>query len=119
MGKNHLDFSTSSLEVLGNEYLVTPQVDTPPLQEAYGMALFISNIHCYLVEVMWDIFAGIVELIACWLVGSKNRLAFPLFIIASITWVFVALDRHIYGLLIVVIPAIGINIRNWIKWSEE
>jgi hypothetical protein len=68
---------------------------------------------------MWDIFAGIVELVACYLVGNKNRIAFPLFIIAGITWIFVAVDRHIFGLLIVVVPSIGINIRNYIKWGEK
>lgn len=65
-----------------------------------------------------DIIAGLLELSANWMLGNKNRIAFILFNLANLFWIWVALEHKIYGLLIVVIPAILINIRNWIKWSK-
>ena len=65
-----------------------------------------------------DIIAGLLGLSANWMLGNKNRIAFILFNLANLFWIWVALEHKIYGLLIVVIPAILINIRNWIKWSK-
>lgn len=66
-----------------------------------------------------DIIAGFIELIAAWLVGNKNRLGFVLFILSGIIWSEVAIRTHIYGLLIVCVPMIFINIRNYIKWGDK
>ena len=65
-----------------------------------------------------DIIAGILELTGSWLIGNKKRIGFIINIIACSMWVYVAFISHVYGLLIVVIPAIFINIRNFKKWSE-
>lgn len=64
-----------------------------------------------------DILAGILELIGLWLVGNKSRIGFVLNFIGCVTWSFIAYHRGIYGLLIVVVPGIFINIRNFVKWK--
>ena len=66
-----------------------------------------------------DILAGIVELIGLWVVGNKNRISFILFIVCNLLWIYVAFSKHIYGLLIVSIPALLINTRNFIKWGKD
>ena len=64
-----------------------------------------------------DWIAGILELIALYIVGSKNRFGFLLNLVVATCWIsHVYLIRESYGLLVVVIPAIFINIRNYIKW---
>ena len=66
-----------------------------------------------------DWLAGGSELIGSWLVGSKRRLGFILNACCCVTWAFVAVNREIYGLLLVVIPAAFINIRNYRRWQKE
>lgn len=63
-----------------------------------------------------DIFAGIFELIGNYLIGNKNKFGFLINIVSCFIWIYVAIIFHIYGLLIVVVPAIIINIRNFFKW---
>lgn len=65
-----------------------------------------------------DLIAGFFELIAIWLVGNKNKFAFILYNLANFVWIYVAIDKKIYGLLLVVLPAIIINIRNYVRWSK-
>ena len=66
-----------------------------------------------------DILAGILELIGIWKVGDKKKIAFVFYTFANLIWIYVAFHAHVYGLLLVVIPAIVMNIRNWLKWSRE
>lgn len=66
-----------------------------------------------------DIIAGIIELIAVWMIGNKIRFSFILFNVASGFWIYSAITHRMYGLLLVCIPAIFINIRNYIKWGKE
>ena len=61
--------------------------------------------------------AGIIELTALWIIGSKNKYAFLLFIIGNIMWSYIAIKIKLYGLLLVTVPAMGLNIRNYIKWQ--
>ena len=68
---------------------------------------------------MVDWIAGILELSGGWFVGSKNRYGFIFNLIGCICWVYVAYDTKVYGLLVVVVPAIFVNIRNFIKWTKE
>jgi len=63
--------------------------------------------------------AGALELFGMVIVGNKNKWAFIIFIACSLCWIYVAFTAPMYGLLIPVIPSIGINIRNYIKWSKE
>lgn len=66
-----------------------------------------------------DWLAAIIELIGGWLLGNKDRLAFVLLLICNILWIYVAITKGVYGLLLVVVPAIIINIRNFMKWGNE
>jgi len=67
-----------------------------------------------------DWLAAAFELIGAWMVGNKNKNGFILIFFGCLTWVFVALTRPgVSGLLLVVLPALWINIRNYIKWKGE
>jgi len=68
---------------------------------------------------MIDYVAGLSELTGLWLVGSKKRIGFILNILGCIIWIYVAFSNKIYGLLLVVIPAIIINFRNFKKWKPK
>lgn len=70
----------------------------------------------FLVNLDW--FAGGFELLACWLVGSKRRIGFILNIICCITWIYIGVARGIPGIMLVAVPAIVINARNWWKWRQ-
>ena len=67
-----------------------------------------------------DFIAGFLELTGLWIVGNKNRLGFLINISCGITWItYVVVNKTTYGLLIVVVPALFINTRNFIKWTRE
>jgi len=67
-----------------------------------------------------DWVAGILELIGLWKVGNKNRKGFLFNIACGLCWVsYVLTSGTTYGLLVIVIPALFINIRNFIKWKPE
>lgn len=63
-----------------------------------------------------DLLAGAIELIAKWIVGNKNRYGFVLHLISGLLWSYIAFTTKIYGLLIITLPSIIINIRNFLKW---
>jgi len=65
-----------------------------------------------------DWLAASCELSASWLIGSKHRIGFILNIIGCSMWVYVCLTRGIPGMMLVVVPAIGINARNWHRWRK-
>ena len=66
-----------------------------------------------------DYIAGALELIASYLIGNKNKLGFILNFMGCATWIYIAICHSIYGLLLVVVPAMFINVRNYIKWSKK
>ena len=66
-----------------------------------------------------DILAGILELIGIWKVGDKKKIAFVFYTLANVIWIYVAFHSHVYGLLLVVVPAIFMNVINWTKWSRD
>lgn len=67
-----------------------------------------------------DWLAGVLELLGKWVVGNKNKWGHVINISCCIVWIiYVFWQQTAYGLLIVVIPAIIINIRNFIKWNKE
>ena len=67
-----------------------------------------------------DWIAGTLELIGLWKVGDKNRKGFLFNITCCICWIsYVLMTGHAKGILIVVIPATFINIRNFIKWGKK
>jgi nicotinamide riboside transporter PnuC len=59
------------------------------------------------------------ELSGAYLVGHKRRVAFPLFIIGNIFWVWVAVEKELWGLLALMVAFMVVNIRNWIKWGKS
>ena len=64
-----------------------------------------------------DWIAGILELSGKWLIGDKKRVGFVISLLACIVWTFVAISTQIYGLLLVVVPAMVVNVRNFRKWG--
>ena len=66
-----------------------------------------------------DWIAGILELMGIWIVGNKKWVGFLFNMAAGAAWIYVSIDRGIYGLLLVVIPALFINMRNMRKWFGE
>ncbi len=65
---------------------------------------------------MLDYAAATLELTGAWLVGSKRRIGFVLNAAGCLIWIEVALRVELYGLLLVVVPALVINMRNWWRW---
>jgi len=68
---------------------------------------------------MIDFIAGGMELEAKWIVGNKNRYGFIIHLVSGLLWTYIAFSTKIYGLLIITIPAIVINIRNFLKWKND
>lgn len=67
-----------------------------------------------------DWLAAVFELAGGWIVGNKNRIGFLLLFGCCVAWVLhVTLVRGSYGLLMVVIPSMLINVRNFIKWRRK
>ena len=66
-----------------------------------------------------DWIAAFLELLGGWLIGNKRRVGFISNIIGCLIWVYVVYITRLYGLLLVVVPAIGVNARNWLKWRRE
>jgi nicotinamide riboside transporter PnuC len=66
-----------------------------------------------------DIVAGIFELIGLYFVGHKNPICFIFFIIGSLLWVYVGISKKIYGLLLICVPAILLNINNVTMWLDK
>ena len=66
-----------------------------------------------------DWIAGILELLGKWLVGDRKRIGFAASLLSCFVWGAVAIRTEIYGLLLVVIPAMVINVRNFLKWGRN
>ena len=67
-----------------------------------------------------DWIASIFELFGLYIVGNKNRIGFVLIILAGISRItYVIISQSTYGLLLVVVPALIINSRNYLKWRNE
>ena len=65
-----------------------------------------------------DIVASILELTGLWLVGNRARVGFACNLVGCWLWVAVAIDREVYGLLIVGVVAGCVNVRNWLRWRS-
>lgn len=66
-----------------------------------------------------DWIAGAFELIGLWLIGNKRKVGFICNFIGCSVWVYVAIDSKLHGLLLVVVPAIIINLRNYYRWRNN
>lgn len=64
--------------------------------------------------------AGILELLAVYLVGIKNKYGFIAGILGNILWItFVILTKGSYGLLVVSPVAFILNIKGYYYWSKN
>ncbi len=69
---------------------------------------------------IWGWLASAAELLGLWMIGNKIKFGFLISIIGNLIWVAVAvLGLPATGLLLVVIPAMFINIRNFIRWRKQ
>jgi hypothetical protein len=66
-----------------------------------------------------DYIAGIFELLGLYIIGNKNKFGFLVTVVGLCIWIYVSISRGVYGLLIVCIPALAINIRNFRRWVKE
>lgn len=65
-----------------------------------------------------DFIAGLIELIAKWIVGNRNKWGFIVHLIGGMLWTYIAITTPMYGLLVITIPATFVNIRNFLKWHK-
>lgn len=65
-----------------------------------------------------DILAAILEIFAAILMGNKNRLGFPIFMLGNLCWCYVGITEGLSGLVFVSTAFFVINIRNYNKWSK-
>ncbi len=65
--------------------------------------------------------AGILEIIAKWLVGEKKKVGWLVHMASGVLWIIIAIQnpKIAGGLLIICIPSIFINIRNYFKWKKD
>ena len=68
---------------------------------------------------MLDWVAGAFELSGSYTVGNKKKIGFIFNLIGCLMWIIVAFTSGVYGLLLVVVPASFVNIRNFIKWGNK
>ena len=66
-----------------------------------------------------DLIAGFCELLGLYIVGSKKRKGFIINIVCNVLWIYVAYKTKVFGLLLVVIPAMFINLKNYIVWGQD
>ena len=72
--------------------------------------------NCIHGDTLMDWIAGILELTGDWTVGNKRKFGFILKFLGSATWIYVAITRQVYGLLLVCIPILIVHVRNYFKW---
>ena len=66
------------------------------------------------------IVAGLLELIAIYLIGIKNKIGFMVGILGNILWIYFVLStKGSFGLLIVSPAAFALNIKGYIKWRRD
>ena len=67
-----------------------------------------------------DWIAGIFELVGLWQVGNHRRRGFLIGALGNMAWiVYVLGSGHATGLMLVVVPALLINLRNWRRWATK
>ena len=64
--------------------------------------------------------AGLLELIAAYILGNKNKLGWLLDIVVDFIWIYLGfLYKEIIGIWVVCVPGLVISVRNYILWSVE
>ncbi len=65
-------------------------------------------------------FAGACELVGLTIIGYKNKWGFIINMLGGLAWIAVAVfELPATGLLLVVIPALFINTRNFLRWRKQ
>lgn len=66
-----------------------------------------------------DWLAGIFELLGLYIIGCRSKSGFLFNITGNLLWIlYVFISNSTFGLLLVVIPALLINIINYGKWNN-
>jgi hypothetical protein len=69
---------------------------------------------------MIDWFASCLELTKMLFIAKKSRTGFVVGFMSCIAWiVYVFLTKSAYGILLVVVPAMLINVVSYIKWGPD
>lgn len=66
-----------------------------------------------------DWLAGILGLIAAYVIGCKKRSGFVIRIVEDTLWIYIAIRTGLYGLLIVCFLHLVLNIRNFYRWKRN
>lgn len=66
-----------------------------------------------------DWLAGLLELSGLWLVGRKLRWGFIANAIGCAIWISVSIRFHVWGLLVIAVPAFWLNLWNWLQWGRS
>jgi len=68
---------------------------------------------------MLDWFASSLELMKMVAIAKKNRVGFVVGFMSCIAWLlYVFLTKSAYGILLVIIPAMGLNVWGYISWGK-
>jgi len=62
--------------------------------------------------------AAIFEIAGAWMVGNKERWGFVVFMIGNVLWFMLGIKTGEYGLNLVSVVFLLINIRNFRKWRR-
>ena len=64
--------------------------------------------------------ASALELCGMWLVGNKNKWGFVIFMVGAVMWTAIGIfSWPVTGILLVVVPAFFINLRNFLRWKKQ
>ena len=67
-----------------------------------------------------DWVAGILELTGKWIVGQKDCRGWLVSMLSGVCWImYVFISKSSYGLLIIAVPAIFVNLWNFHKWRDQ
>lgn len=66
-----------------------------------------------------DFIAGFLELLGLIFIGQKIKFGFISNFAGCLIWIYVAITYGVYGLLLVVIPALFINLYNFWLWNKN
>ena len=67
-----------------------------------------------------SVIAGIVELLAAYIIGNKQKIGWLLEIVADIIWIYLGwIHKEIIGVWIICFPDLIISTRNYLIWEKE
>ncbi len=66
-----------------------------------------------------DFLAAFMELVGYYYVERGYKFGFILGALANLLWIYIGIQSHIYGLLLICIPGVLVFARNFHKWNTE